>query len=163
MNVFATSSCPVESALALDDLRLNKMITESVQILCTAKHLCGRGESWMMRPTHVNHPCVRWACDEANYSWLHAHAVKMSTLYAAVADRVHKSAQMLPALSIGAKSGAPSAFMNCARNLSLGLDFTGLPIHEAYRRYLAARWAAAARPPRWTYGSKPRWLDQMIG
>jgi hypothetical protein len=36
MNIFALSECPEQSALWLDDIRKNKMILESAQMLSTA-------------------------------------------------------------------------------------------------------------------------------
>lgn len=36
MNIFATSECPIESAQALCDTHVNKMLQESVQLLSVA-------------------------------------------------------------------------------------------------------------------------------
>jgi malate/lactate dehydrogenase len=38
MNIFATSPCPIQSAKALDDKRIVKMCSESLQLLVTALH-----------------------------------------------------------------------------------------------------------------------------
>ena len=37
-------------------------------------------------------------------------------------------------------------FVNCARNKNLGIDFTHLEVHLAYRSYLVARWRSQMRP-----------------
>lgn len=41
------------------DQHVLKMLVEYTQILMTTHHLHGKKVPW--RPTHVNHPCVRWA------------------------------------------------------------------------------------------------------
>lgn len=43
-------------------------------------------------------------------------------------------------------------FENCARNKSLGIDFTGMvDTVEAYQKYLKVRWDNDTRTPTW-YG-----------
>src|SRR6478736_197855 len=64
MNIFATSSDPIRSAQALDDLRLNKMIVESCQILSAALHVTGRGTPDLYQPAYTRHPVVLWTADD---------------------------------------------------------------------------------------------------
>jgi len=54
-------------------------------------------------------------------------------------------------------SGA--VFANCARNDSLGLDFTHTHIVYAYQLYLNARWERDIRLPQWTNRGAPTWCN----
>jgi len=71
MNIFITSFNSKEAASHLDDLRLNKMILETAQLLSSAyRHLFDDNEL-LYKDTHVNHPCAIWARKGIdNYSWL---------------------------------------------------------------------------------------------
>ena len=61
MNIFITSFDSKEAASHLDDLRLNKMILETAQLLSSAyRHLFGDNEL-LYKDTHFNHPCAIWA------------------------------------------------------------------------------------------------------
>lgn len=89
MNIFVTDPCPVRSAQALDDVRVNKMITESLQMLGYAmvRHnvpeslhpikKCGK-EKFALHGPHRNHPCSIWAGNSAgNFKWLLDHTVAL--------------------------------------------------------------------------------------
>jgi len=49
-----------------------KMILESVQLLCSAHHVCPDGEyTPPYKLTHQNHPCAKWVRESVqNYLWL---------------------------------------------------------------------------------------------
>ena len=61
MNIFVISQNPDECAQALDDLRLNKMILETAQLLSTAIRFHGYTGNLAYKATHINHPCSIWA------------------------------------------------------------------------------------------------------
>lgn len=63
MNIMLTSESTMDSALFLDDKRANKMIVESLQIICTVLHLLEVDCDLLYKKTHENHPCVRWALE----------------------------------------------------------------------------------------------------
>ena len=71
MNIFVTSFDSKEAASHLDDLRLNKMILETAQLLSSSfRHLFGNNDL-LYKDTHFNHPCAIWARKNVNnYSWL---------------------------------------------------------------------------------------------
>ncbi len=76
MNIFLTSRYPIDCARDLDDLRLNKMILETGQMLCTAYVDLAAKHGWqptfddIYKPTHVNHPCSVWLRKAINnYAW----------------------------------------------------------------------------------------------
>ena len=65
MNIFVFDTDPEKCAQMHDDVRLRKMIVEYAQILST---VTGVG----YKPTHKNHPCVKWAEKFNNRDWLYA-------------------------------------------------------------------------------------------
>lgn len=51
------------------DKHVVKMILETTQILSTVNRLKGLEEGY--KPTHIHHPCVKWACESSmNYLYL---------------------------------------------------------------------------------------------
>lgn len=81
MNIFAVAKDPVIAAGSLCDKHVVKMILESAQMLCTAHFVVDRRQL-RLKPTHKNHPCVRWVCaSSSNYSWLARHALALAEEY----------------------------------------------------------------------------------
>ena len=55
------------------------MVLESAQMLCTIAREHGSTSLLLYKPTHPNHPCVRWLADSmANCLWLVSHARAMN-------------------------------------------------------------------------------------
>ncbi len=152
VNVFATSPDPVESARALDDRRLNKMIVESAQILSTSLHLNGLGTPELYRIAYAAHPVVKWASrDPRHYAWLFRHFTALldeRRFRTAKAD--HGCRRVLPALLAQvATTQPPETFVNCT-------PYKDQPdVHLAYRMTLAAKWAKDTRPPTWLKRGPP--------
>ena len=151
MNIFATFGCPRKSAAYLDDKRVVKMVLESAQILSTVRYKWGYEPIY--KPTHINHPCVKWAAEGIlNHYWLFEHFVALCEEYTKRYKKIHKCQQYMdtflthlhPAVAI---SGTP--FVNCTTFKHL------TDVHEAYRLYLEDKWAKDKRKPTW-YGSAYR-------
>lgn len=97
MNIFHTSTCPYESARAVCDVHANKMLTETVQMLCTSHQLNGTADSRTWQAGYVNHPMTKWVAEtQGNYLWAlqHAHALK-DEYYLRYGVKPHKSITML--------------------------------------------------------------------
>lgn len=170
MNIFASSQCPVESAVALDDKRLIKMILESAQILSTAVRIVD-GDTYadrygLYKKTHANHPCSVWVRENVNsYVWLGMHADALVAEYFRRFEKVHASRAIITSCNIHWGFGTfpigdrfeDLKLPNCAKNSSLGLDFTHLPVHDAYKAYLNSRWDTDKRSPTWTKSEAPTW------
>src|SRR5690606_6349536 len=79
MNIFATSYCPLRSAQALDDKRLNKMILETLQMLFMALDSHGVGNlPYKSNKAHMKHPCTLWvASNYYNYLWTLDHFISL--------------------------------------------------------------------------------------
>jgi hypothetical protein len=147
MNIFATSSCPIQSAAFLDSKRTIKMILESAQMLCTTLHLLGMKPPY--KPTHINHPCTVWVRQSRqNYMWLVRHFEALCSKYKKFSGKTHKCEQFLSYFIENADllpDTGLTAFANCAKNLEKGLDFSNLPVHIAYEKYLIARFESDIR------------------
>lgn len=178
MNIFATDECPYASAQALDDKRINKMLTESVQMLSTATYIMNRprwdelqswnedaphdGGKYVFKPTHANHPCNVWVrASMDNFLWLHRYAAILHILFQEKSQKKHRSAFCLSwiegtALKLPYIGRTP--FCNAARNSDLGFDFAHItPTTEAYRLYLNARWPHDKLAPTWKERKRPDW------
>ena len=163
MNIFAYDPDPKLCALWLDDVRKNKMITETAQLLSTCMRY--RKPAWsldrkdIMASAYVNHPCSLWVRESwANFRWLTEHMQALCNQW----GRPHKSARVIaPALKAGINFGLDdqlTPFANCARNQSLGINFkTVEDTHLAYRMYTRERWKQDTIRLSWVYGEEPEW------
>lgn len=160
MNVFATHGNPVASAAVLDDLRVNKMLVETAQILCTAAHICFADCSGLYKSTHATHPCVLWAATtHGAATWLLEHAQALEAeRQLAKPKQVHRSLRyaVLAHLRLE-RVGAPCATLPSGVVMRFA-DCSGIPeefsssVHERYRECMRRKWRAAqtaGRPPRW--------------
>ena len=161
MNIFAFDKCPMRSALWLDDIRKNKMILESAQMLSTAvRALCPDTTLEVYKTAYLNHPCSKWARQSrANFQWLLHH---MSWLYNQKTGD-HKSARLIPEFQKYADDGDfpdeyLTPFANCARNLERGVDYSEVDdVHQAYRMYMNDRWKERNITLTWRWGEEPDW------
>lgn len=153
MNIFVVDPNPEVCAKALDDLRLNKMILETAQLLSTALRF--RHTSMpVYKSTHVNHPCSVWAREnKSNYSWLVTYFNALIMEKIARTGKSHKSSSMWMMFADGVKlmpDGDLTPFANCTPYKSSG-------VFDAYKLTLQDKWAADKRPPKWTNATKPSW------
>lgn len=161
MNIFATSPNPFLSAIYLDDKRVNKMTTESAQIICTVMDSLGYRVPY--KPTHPSHPVVRWAGESShNISWLLRHHVALAQVYQSVYRRRHLSFIKvgLPFSKYIISREKPTLFANAAQRKKLGIDFTNESnVHIAYQKYLIERWKLDKVPPTWIGRNTPPWIN----
>ena len=162
MNIFAVSKHPRKCARALDDKRLNKMILETAQILCTVINLREDRQITPYRNSHVNHPITKWAMERDHQIWLYHLGIAYGEEIQFRHGRKHASHLVLEGLTLNTPwllkpFKTDIEFFNGARNMKLGLDFTHLPVQQAYREYLNARWPGDVRDPFWTNRSRPAW------
>lgn len=161
MNIFAFSEDPWLAALWLDDVRKNKMILESCQLLSAAVRLHNPETTLpVYKLTHKGHPCTAWVgATSGNYSWLLSYAESL----AQQRNRPHGCTRLFElfrnfyAAAI-LPQGPLQPFANCAANKKLGLDFRKTkPTTEAYRAYITARWALDTINLTWKNGEQPKW------
>jgi len=162
MNIFATSSCPIQSALWLDDIRKNKMVLETAQLLSASVRLNSMSAVWgskVYKLTHTGHPCCTWTCrTKGNYRWLLDHMIALASQFGR-----HKSADLIPVFEDYYHQGDfmsdnQTKHPNCAANAEQGLSFKHIEdVHLAYRMYLNERWKRDTIPLSWVHGQKPEW------
>ena len=88
MNIFILDEDPVLAAQYQADKHVVKMVLETAQILCTVREK----ENPPYRPTHKNHPCVKWARESFdNYSWLLKHLRALLDEYTFRYNKKHKT------------------------------------------------------------------------
>jgi hypothetical protein len=166
MNIFATHYNPALCAAWLDDLRANKMILESCQLLSTAIN--------QVHPDHglktyknfnPNHPCCIWTrSSRLNFHWLLQHTWhlldlrgkkehKCWTNYNLCSEWFNANHWRLPKTEL-------MSFQNSAANEGAGINYKNVKdVHLAYRLYLNHRWKEDKKPPTWVTGTKPAWCD----
>lgn len=176
MNLFLTSFDPAEIAQNLDDKRLGSQLKECNQMMSIAIHRAWTngedefaahvGEGRLTKVNaHRNHPVTLWCsknfrnfefmwrvADACSAEWQHrygrTHGSGHRTSY--IVDNWTLFVNLMP-------NGDRTDFVNCAANAGLGLDFKHLPILDAYRTYLNARWPGDTRAPTWTNREAPTW------
>ena len=167
MNIFVTSKSPKQCARALDDLRLGKMILETAQMLCTVLNLEAGKQVTPYKNSHATNPLVLWAAErDEHWLWLWNLGEELGNEYVHRFGKKHASHLIIQGLHFRAQSKfnttkEPKRWHNAAAHKKLGLDFKHLPVREAYRAYLKARWklqAKSGRPPTWTNRGQPSWL-----
>lgn len=80
MNIFVLDTDTTRCAQYHCDRHVNKMILESVQIMCTV--LNQRGFNAPYKSTHRNHPCVQWVNQSHdNFLWLGELALALNREY----------------------------------------------------------------------------------
>jgi len=170
MNIFITSSNPLECAIALDDLRLNKMILETAQLLCSAYPILfkNKSTSGLYKDTHYNHPCAVWTRTSIiNYIWLYKHFEHLSYEKEYRTDKTHKSF-----LELEDKLGSPiqnelenlgdKGFPTPLFSFNCTENFTHIPnVHLAYRLRMLEKWQKDLKQPTWHNRGKPSWTESL--
>lgn len=165
MNIFLTDADPVKCAQALDDLRLNKMILETGQMMCTAyrhwhKHM-DMPETFtdIYKPTHQNHPCNVWLRKSFdNYLWGFEHFDALCQEKQWRTGKVHLTYEklidkLLPINMDGSEHGVIDFSFDCSNTILPGAN-----VYAKYRVCLINKWNADKRPPIWTKRSFPEWV-----
>ena len=156
MNIFHTSDDPRECALALDDLRVNKMIIETAQLLCTALRLAGVEDERLYRITHQNHPSAIWAREtRANFDWLVQHAIALCDVYTEVREREHATRDVIIECRNHRqviRSGALTPFANCSM-----IKHDRISTVRSYQLTMDIKWEFDVRKPTWIGRGPPTW------
>lgn len=170
MNIFVTDPDPIKSALALDDLRLNKMILESVQMLgaALAKYSCPTSEMPLKKDGGAfkgsgwqKHPCTVWVGDSRdNFIWLINHADAMITeMYRrrGTHHSMHRNISRLISASKYIPQQGLTDFVNCSLIKQDNID-----VFESYKMTMIAKWSKDLRPPKWTNAIPPSWATGLL-
>ena len=163
VNIFVFDEDPWLSALWLDDVRKNKMILETAQLLSTAIQFNDPfTDLKVYKPAYISHPCTIWArTSRDNFNWL----TEYMRCLVVQKKTGHKSAELLASFEHYGSHGRFSLeqrtpFANCARNRERGVDFSHVAdVHSAYRQYICRRWQERTITLSWRWGKEPEWRE----
>ncbi len=99
MNIFVLDLDPSIAAQFHNDKHTVKMILETTQILSTV--LSSKGLKAPYKPTHINHPCVKWAnASFSNFNWLYRLGIELCKEYTYRYGKIHKCEILLKEIII---------------------------------------------------------------
>lgn len=176
MNIFLTHTNPQLAAQDLDNLRLNKMILETGQLICSAYRKLFAGEfPGIYKDTHVNHPCAIWARkNELNFQWLCIY------LYELNSERLHRLGKkhvvkeldshqtylkLVPYLGFCQSYarykdvGAPDFDISMFTFDCSNVMYPHSTLTERYQVCLADKWRNDKKQPSWSNRGAPQWLS----
>ena len=169
MNIFATSSSPIQSAKEHCDKHLVKQIAESMQLLVTAHYVLDGRLIDGIKPTHQNHPCAIWARESYdNYMWLEDFTYALMFEYQRRYGKRHSYAKVLDTLLCPNSiclTGGLTPFANVTGDFK---EYSS-DVHENYKAYLNDKfkvWATRTDKRKifvkWTNREVPSWVDKWI-
>lgn len=167
MNYPVPAKTPKENAKFLDNVRLNKFISEYQQMINRAMYVHGATEDeFLVRvngkkygfKSHPHHPCTIW-CQTNRSNFTHAvesllafyneHKARGGKGHNNVVENVARALEFSTKLP----EGELTPFANCAANKDLGICYKHIEdVHLAYRKYYEDRWKRDKKPPKWTRG-----------
>lgn len=164
MNIFVTDIDPIIAATHLDDLRLNKMIVETTQMLVTNLLLIETPEVFipktkqgtLYRITHPSHPVTRWiGQSQQNYLWAVKYALSL----------LHERELRFPGTRHGCTDAIEKVSHQDYRFADVGLtsfiNSSMFPkcsdICKAYQATLLVKWSQDLASPKWTVRGAPPW------
>lgn len=161
MNIFATYDCPVKSALALDDVRLNKMIIETAQMLSTVLRKELVFDDRLYKSAYERHPCTLWAGrTRGNFQWLCNHGLAMSIIYEVMYGKKHKSSEVISLCSSlvhKVPKGGLTEFADCTEFK----DRTDIPVTERYKMFMNLKWSRDTITLKWTGRKVPSFYSKQ--
>jgi Pyrimidine dimer DNA glycosylase len=162
VNIFVVSRTPALCARALDDQRLNKMILESAQMLCTALHIHGYEQrADLYKAAYQKHPCTVWTFQtQGNYNWHLLLFEAMLVEYSYRFAKTHAARRLLKHLRLGLlrlPAGGRQPFANCTPFKGIEAPATEEDLLMAYRNTLRGKWNAQPKAPKWTKRGPPLW------
>jgi hypothetical protein len=126
MNIFVLSKDPYEIAKHMPNIHLNKMLTETRQLLELTSPTC-------TKVGHKNHPCAVWArASDANYNWLLTLGLSIYAEWVKRRGTEHKSGEYINALAFRVTNDELVEWPQVMPE-----EFRGDDVVEAYRRYYA--------------------------
>lgn len=175
VNIFYTDTSPEVCAKNLDNVRIVKMVTETMQILCGAAINVQKKDVKFKPPYKStqgqrNHPCVLWASSSLkNYKWLLKHFIYLEREYQArFPKRKNDHTQ-----AYGHYAVMKDWFIN-NKGLFKHTEFTTPPAatnNEEFASYsrdirtnykiimLHKWWLKDTRQPTWAPGYPPGWIN----
>ena len=182
MQIFVTDKSPYFSAINLDDLRLNKMILESSQLLSAALYIHGVDETILpSKPGWYKHPLAKWTAEYLeHYKWVFAHFAHLLEEFFYRKGKHHKyypftkfyynkicyltnkpeidryTGYKLPPQYVDTLTSCGSIFVPKFYNATT-MKNVDKPIYGIYKDYLNWKWQNDISIPTWTKREPPSW------
>jgi hypothetical protein len=168
MNVFMIANNHTERAKQYRDDHVNKILTETVQLMNNALHIHGRDDLAFYKPSHMNHPWSKWAAS-CSLNWMfldnHAEALGQEYLYRSkysdeqqTADRKREELWDSDARE-EIFSELPDGQMSTMPVCTGDYEPDGNMILQKYRDYYANVKCGGERAV-WTDRPRPDWIDE---
>lgn len=163
MNIFALYPSPQESARAHCDQHLHKMILESAQIVSSAFHMRGWQNSWLYKPTHTKHPCVKWTAESNhNILWVLELARELEVIREELGCPAHLSSDVIKFAYDFLADELPYVRSDlaypriCAMPIQIKMrsDISTEEKYQAYYRHKNKQWTALDKRPM-TWHNRP--------
>jgi hypothetical protein len=157
MNIFFLHTTPILAARAHCDKHVVKMVLETAQILAAVHHIHGNGANVTYKPTHLNHPCVKWAAaSPANYRWLQRLGYELANEYRFRYGKDHKCEALIngelnnPPTAL---AGLPTLFTEPPK--CMPDEYKRESTVDSYRAYYAGAKASIAK---WAFRGVPSFM-----
>jgi hypothetical protein len=172
MNLFVTDYNPTLAAQHLDDIRLNKMITESCQMIVIA--LAQNGLPSTLMPLtklgkpykvtgHLNHPVTKWTSrSQTNFLW---HATYLGSMLQEYHHRTGKNRAGIDIYDLAINHYKllpthPEDIIQITHaNCSYYSDNNIQDIVYCYRLTMGDKWAKDKIKVKWTKREPPKWCN----
>lgn len=151
MNIFILDDEIQNSVKYLDDLRVVKMVLESVQMLSTVSQGQLGIIEGLYKPTHKNHPCTKWVGEsESNWKWMIEYTAALCEEYTLRFGKRHKSQSVLEIIEkLPLTFTLKAKTKNC---LVMPMEFRTDEVVLSYRKFYASKANLRYRrsePPFW--------------
>ena len=155
MNIFLLDLDQKKCAQYHNDKHVNKMLTESTQILSTCLQYYGFEAPY--RKTHVNHPCCKWVRQSLlNYQWLWKLTDELGKEYTYRYGKFHLAHQkLLNQISFTPEIDFPSKKFTLPPNCTSHKEIKDTI--EAYREYYRTDKVYFCK---WTKRGIPYWFNK---
>lgn len=161
VNIFYSDINPEICARNLDNLRVNKMITESCQMLSTALRVNGLTHPGLYKIAYKNHPCTLWTGKSRfNFVWLCKHTEALVNEFRKFGQTgKHVNAGRILEICYYNQEVIPDREFEFPPDCTTFKSRTDLPITERYKLYLQEKWDNDVREPSWKNRIQPEWYE----
>lgn len=166
MNYPVPTPTPKGNAKFMDNVRLNKFISEFQQMIAVAMGFHGATPEQLPKRLngnpfgtkgHFNHPCTIWVRkNRSNFLHMCRSTLEFLNEHYRRGGKGHANARnnikLAMAFAKNIPAGARTEFPNCAAHDSLGVNYKHIKdVHVAYSLYINDRWDLDKKEPKWGY------------
>jgi len=151
MNIFVLDRDPMVAARYHCDKHVPKMVLETAQMLCTARHIHGLDAQY--KRAYEKHPCTQWvATSRDNFMWTWCLGIGLGLEYERRFDKTHKSFEVIKGCTKGLDDMSASGMTPFAQ--AMPDEYKCDDPVDAYRAYYVGEKSSFAR---WERSEVPSW------